>query len=317
MMLSRVAERVYWMGRYMERCESTARLINVNTKLLLDLPRGVSVGWGTLINISGSEEYFQRDTDDADERAVMRFMLADVNNPSSLINSLSSARENARITREILPSEVWELINDLHWYLKDNLGKGLARRERHILLQEVIDKVQQFTGMLAGCMSQNEAYSFISMGRNLERADMTSRIVDVGVSSILPASKIDTATEPFENILWMNVLRSLSAYQMYRQHVLDRVNAEDVVMFLFQDSMFPRSVEHCFAHLSQCLEGLPNGEDALRVLGSVRRKVKSADFSNLIDAGLDEYIDDLQAEIGEIHRSIAATWFLPEVQIAS
>src|SRR5690606_15485568 len=112
-------------------------------------------------------------------------------------------------------------------------------------------------------------------------------------------------------------LRSLSAYQMYRQHVLDRVNAEDVVMFLFQDGMFPRSIEHCFAHLSQCLEGLPNGEDALRVLGSVRRKVKSADFSNLIDAGLDEYIDDLQAEIGEIHGAIAATWFLPEVQIAS
>src|SRR5690606_3958706 len=130
-------------------------------------------------------------------------------------------------------------------------------------------------------------------GRNLERADMTSRIVDVGVSSILPAAKPDSVTEPFENILWMSVLRSLSAYQMYRQHVLDRVNAEDVVMFLFQDSMFPRSVEHCFAHLSQCLEGLPNGEDALRVLGSVRRKIKSADFPVLINAGLEEYIDDL------------------------
>src|SRR5690606_645349 len=152
--------------------------------------------------------------------------------------------------REILPSEVWELINDLHWYLKDNLAKGLARRERHILLQEVIDKVQQFTGMLAGCMSQNEAYSFISMGRNLERADMTSRIVDVGVSNILPAVKPGSVVESFENILWMSVLRSLSAYQMYRQHVLDRVNAEDVVMFLFQDALFPRSVEHCCAHLS-------------------------------------------------------------------
>ena len=317
MMLSRVAERVYWIGRYMERCESSARLINVNTKLLLDLPRGVSVGWGTLINISGSEEYFQRDADSADERAVMRFMLADSNNPCSLVNSLSYARENARITREILPSEAWELINDLYWYLNDNVNKGIARRGRHLLLQEVIDNVQQFTGMLSGTMSQNEAYKFISLGRNLERADMTTRIVNVGASSILPAVATDAVTEPFDNILWMSVLRSLSAYQMYRQHVLDRVNAEDVVMFLFQDALFPRAVEHCFGELATCLEELPNSEDVLRVLGSVRRKIKAADFAVLIDTGLGDFIEDLQTEIADLHGAIASTWFLPAVQVAS
>ncbi|MDO3384097.1 alpha-E domain-containing protein [Gilvimarinus algae] len=317
-MLSRVAERIYWMSRYMERCENAARLINVNTKLLLDLPRGVSVGWGTLVDISGGGDFFQKDTDNADERAVMRFMLADTNNPCSLISAITYARENARITREVMPSEIYELINDLYWYLKENLARGTARRERHILLEAVISRVQQFTGMLAGCMSQNDAYSFIRLGRNLERADMTSRIVDVGASRILPRAYEDNSSnEPYANILWMSVLRSLSGYQMYRQHVLDRVNAEDVVMYLFQDPLFPRAVEHCLGELADCVARLPNNDEVLRVLASVRRQLKTADFTVLIDDGLHDYIDNVQAEIASIHQVVAATWFLPEVQVAS
>ncbi|MDO3386496.1 alpha-E domain-containing protein [Gilvimarinus sp. SDUM040013] len=315
-MLSRVAERVYWMGRYMERCENVARLVDVNTKLLLDLPRGVSVGWGTLVDISGGSDFYRRDLDSADERAVMRFLLADMNNPSSLMSSITYARENARITREILPSEVYTLVNDLYLYLKDRFPKGAARGERQALLEEVIEKVQQFTGMLAGCMSHNDAYSFLRLGRNLERADMTSRIVDVGTSRILTKALEETeANEPFENILWMSVLRSLSGYQMYRQHVLDRVNAEDVVMFLVQDSLFPRSVAHCLSELSEAFDRLPNSDNAQRVLASVRRQLKTADILQLIESGLHEYIDSIQSSIGEVHSEIADTWFLPQVQV--
>lgn len=315
-MLSRVAERVYWMGRYMERCENVARLINVNTKLLLDLPRGVNVGWATLIDISGGADFYQRDLDSVDERAVMRFLLADANNPSSLLNSITYARENARITREILPSEVYTLVNDLYLYLKDSFPKGIARRERQVLLEVVVEKVQQFTGMLAGCMSQNDAYSFLRLGRNLERADMTSRIVDVGASRILhKAIEGIDANEPYANILWMSVLRSLSGYQMYRQHVLDRVNAEDVVMFLLQDSLFPRAVEHCLGELADSFARLPNSDEPERVLASVRRQLKTADIANLIEEGLHDYIDAVQSNIGEVHNAIAGTWFLPQVQV--
>ncbi|UTF61055.1 alpha-E domain-containing protein [Gilvimarinus sp. DA14] len=317
-MLSRVAERIYWMGRYMERCENAARLINVNTKLLLDLPRGVSVGWGTLVEIMGLDDYFSRDTQNADERSVMRFMLADTHNPSSLLTSMANARENARITREIMPSEVYELINDTYWYLNDYASGAVARRERHLLLEAVIQRVQQFTGMLAGCMSQNDAYSFIRLGRNLERADMTSRIVDVGASRILPKAVEDnSANEPYSNILWMSVLRSLSGYQMYRQHVLDRVNAEDVVMFLFQDPLFPRAVEHCLSELTDCFAKLPNSDQALHEVAALRRQLKGADFAALMDSGLHDYIDTVQSEIAAIHQAIAATWFLPQVQVSA
>src|SRR5690606_34625247 len=112
--------RIYWLGRYMERCENMARLVNVNSYLLLVLPRGVREGWGSLIDISGTGSYFNRDTVQADERTVVRLLQVDKEDPSSQLNSLSWAREHARITREIMPMEAWELINDLYHLIKEN-----------------------------------------------------------------------------------------------------------------------------------------------------------------------------------------------------
>lgn len=312
-MLSRVAERIYWLGRYMERSENTARLVNVNSHLLMDLPRGIRVGWGSLIAISGTADYFRRGAaESADERAVVRFMLADRENPASLLNSLSWARENARITREIIPTEAWELINNLYLEVNDNLSKSVARRERNRSLHQVIAGVQQFTGLLGGCMSRHSAYDFIRMGRNLERADMTTRIVDAGSADLLPhLSGGEDVLEPYNNILWMSVLRSLSAYQMYRQHVQDRVSAEDVVTFLLQDDIFPRTVCYSLGELESCLHKLPNSEEPLRAVTSVRRRLLTADVPALLKSGLQEYIDKLQLEVADIHRQIAGTWFLP------
>lgn len=315
-MLSRVAERIYWLGRYMERSENLARLVNVNSHLLMDLPKGIRVGWGSLIDISGTGDYFRRgDTEQADERTVVRFMLADRDNPASLLNNLSWARENARITREVIPMEAWELLNNVYLDAKENLSKSVARRERTKTLHQVIAGVQQFTGLLAGCMSHNNAYDFIRAGRNLERADMTTRIVDAGSADLLPhlTGAEDSVVEPYDNILWMSVLRSLSGYQMYRQHVQDRVNANDVVKFLLQDNMFPRAVAHALGELELCLQKLPNSEGPLRAVTGVRRRVRSADIPVLLQAGLQEYVDKLQLELGDVHQEIASTWFLPVV----
>ncbi len=312
-MLSRVAERIYWLGRYMERSENIARLVNVNSNLLLDLPSGVRVGWGSLIDISGTGNYFERDTQLADEKTVVHFMLVDKNNPASLINSLSWARENARITREIMPMEAWELINDLYHYIRDRAERVGSRRDRNIILQHVINSVQQFTGLLAGCMSHNNAYDLIRIGRNLERADMTTRIVDVGLVNLLPhlSSGTSESSEPYDNILWMNVLRSLSGYQMYRQQVRDRVNANAVVKFLLQSEDFPRAVAHSFKQLEQCLWGMPNSEKVLACIVNLQQKLETAELDQLLQHGLHEYIDEIQLEIGNLHFRIAETWFLP------
>lgn len=320
-MLSRVAERIYWLGRYMERSENVARMVNVNSNLLLDLPRGVKVGWGSLIDISGTGNYFNRDTDQADERTVVRFMLADKDNPSSLLNSLSWARENARITRETMPMEAWELVNDLYHTIKDNANAMTARRERSRMLLHVINQVQQFTGLLAGCMTHNDAYDFIRLGRNLERADMTTRIVDAGLVHLLPHLSSGSGSgsdvlQPYNNVLWMSVLRSLSGYQMYRQHVRDRVNAKDVVTFLLQNENFPRAVAHSLGELEGCLKKLPNSKVASTTVAKAIAHVKAADIPQLLEKGLHEYIDEIQYEIGNLHSVITETWFLP-VKITS
>lgn len=314
-MLSRVAERIYWLSRYAERAENTARLISVYSTLMLDVPRGTRVGWHTLTAITGCHEQFEQRYKEAEERNVMRFLLVDTSNPAAIMHSLEHARENARSTREIIPSEAWELLNNLYHYGKEQSGKAVSRKGRHPFLQEVIAHVQQFTGLLAGTMSHNDAYDFMRLGRNLERADMTTRIVDVGASSILPAlaERIDDeeALEPFSDILWMSVLTSLSAYQMYRQHVRDRVNAEDVALFLLQDEQFPRSVASCLSVLEVCLQSLPRSDDVLRSVAGMRRLIKETKMNELPKDRLHEFIDQLQQEIATIHNQIAETWFLP------
>ncbi len=317
-MLSRVAERIYWLGRYLERAENTARLLTVYSNLLLDLPRGTRVGWHTLVDITGSQLEFAEKYKETDERSVNRFLLSDPQNPSSILSSLSSARENARTTREIIPTEAWEQINNLYLFARDNVGKATARGPRHQLLQEIISHCQQIAGLLAGAMSHNSGYNFLRIARSLERADMTTRIVDVGSFTLVPSlmkggQPIEQSSKPFANMIWMSVLHSLSAYQMYRQHVLDRVNGEDVVTFLLQDGQFPRAVMHCLEKLQTCLRHLPNNTATQEQVLSTIAYLHDANISQLLESGLLEYIDQLQIEIATIHARITDTWFLPVV----
>lgn len=304
-MLSRVAERMYWFGRYVERAENTARLISVTTNLMLDLPKAKFI-WGSVVGITGSDEAYASRFSAKDERHVVRFLL---DNPSgSIRHSISMARENVRTTREILPNECWEKVNELHLFLGENIDKGIKRDARHRFLADIMAMCHELTGYLAGAMSNNEAYKFIKIGRNLERADMTTRILDVACLN-LTNDKHPEIME-YENIMWMNVLRSLTAYQMYRQHVRDRVNGEDVADFLVNDSDFPRSVAHCLREVQASFEKLPNADPPLRALAHAQRMLASQDVIALLQrGGLHQYIDEIQEDLGEVHRGIAETWF--------
>ena len=244
-MLSSVAERVYWLGRYLERVENAARLINVYSTMLLDLPSGSHIGWSLLIDITGANEDYQRAHQSVDEKQVVKFLLAEGRNPASVINCVSMMRENARTTREIIPSEAWELINNLYLTLREDFSRTISRRLRQQALETAIGDCQRIFGVLTGCMNHDTAFAFIQLGRKIERADMTSRIVDVGSISMLPAysrtTKQKRFLEPHENIVWMNVLRCVSGYQAYRQRTQSQVKGEDVVKFLLQDQAFPRA----------------------------------------------------------------------------
>ena len=312
-MLSRVAERIYWQARYLERAENTARLLGVFSTLLLDLPPGTKLSWRSLVEITGTDRAFDEKYKQASERNVMRFLLLD--SASSLLNTLENTRENARTTREIMPLEAFEQINDLFHYVKDNAGVSISGGSRHKFLEEIISNCHEISGLMAGSMSRGAAYSFVRLGRSLERADMATRIIDVGSGNLLTnigiGAKPAESNEPYENTLWMNILRSLTAYQMYRQHVKHRVNGEDVVRFLLQDDDFPRAATHVLTTITKVLKHLPNNAKAAKQVDKTLRIIEKGNISKLLGAGLFQYLDNLQVEIAKIHTSIADTWFLP------
>lgn len=303
-MLSRVAEKMYWFGRYIERAENTARIINVNTSLIMDLPRVKHI-WSSLIEITGCEQEFQNRFTVVDERNVIKFLLLD--DFHSIRSAVSNARENARTTREIMPSEAWEKVNELHLYIKNSGDLGLTRTGRHEFLSEIINRCNQLTGLLAGSMSDDIGYNFIKMGRYLERADMTTRITDVGCLNLLDDTRIEI--QNYENILWMNVLRSLTGYQMYRQNVQDRVRGEDVVNFLLKNRRFPRAVLHCLSEALTCCELMPHNDQTLRTIGQAIRTVDTDVISLLKESKLHDYIDEIQLDLADINHSIATSWF--------
>lgn len=305
-MLSRVAQNIFWMSRYIERAENTARLIMVNTNLLLDLPKGVQLGWKPIIEILGCEEYYLSQNDSFDERAVLKFLLADIKSHNSILYALQQARENARTIRDIIPREAWEQINDLFHISKSNAQSGYSKKGRYDYLKSIISGAQTITGLLAGTMLHDMGYDFLKMGRNLERADMTTRIIDVRSADLLPEHESLT---PFENIQWMSVLKSLTGYQMYRRTVQERVSRPYVLKFLLKEKTFPRSFFHALLEVKSCLQKLPRNKALITQLNDLGKVVLRADQAILEQDDLHQFIDDLQIGLARLNQEITKNYF--------
>jgi uncharacterized alpha-E superfamily protein len=312
-MLSRVAENVYWLARYLERAENMARLVNVNANLLLDLPPEYRPGWLALIDITGSREVFDAREKRAEERDIVHFLIADPDNSGSILSSVSSARENARTLRDVLPNEVWEHMNELSMEIKEKLPAALSKRTRFNFLQHIIRGMQTLAGELEGTMSRNDAFTFLMLGRNLERADMTSRIIDVRSAQPLPADA--PGFQPFETIQWLNLLKSLSGYQMYRLSQRTRVSRSAVLEFVLRDLQFPRACLFCLNEVEHFLRALPRSASVLDSLEGARSFLGDATPATLDQPGLHELIDRLQLHIIAVHQGVAQTYFPPRAGV--
>ncbi|MFC3203615.1 alpha-E domain-containing protein [Alteromonas oceani] len=306
-MLSRVANHIYWMERYLERAENTARLIQVNTHLLLDLPRNVTLGWEPIIDMLSFRDVFYDLYKEADEKSVIKFMVTDTANPGSIINCLAAVRENARIIREIIPSEAWEQINNLYIAAKADGQSVLTRRHRFNCLHRIIVANQTITGLLGGTMLRGEGYAFLRLGRHLERTDMTSRIIDVRSASLLP--DLSPEQSAFENIQWMGVLKSLTAYQMYRQEMRIRINRADVLEFLINNKQFPRSLQHGLMQIGKCLLELPKSDSISKQVEALSEELQQLDTHELTQDRLHEVIDDIQLGVVKLHQAIDSQYF--------
>lgn len=304
-MLSRVAETLYWSARYIERAENVARLVNVNNLLMMDLPRGVSPGWEPLIDIIGSRDLYAECYNDFSEKNVLKFLTVDPNHPSSILNSLQYARNNIRTVRDVVPREAWEMINGLYQDVKESPNRLLNKKERFAALKQIINASLQVFGALDATMNHDVGYAFLRFGSLLERADMTSRIIDVR-SSVIDEENQDI---PFENIQWMSVLRSLSGYQMYRQAMGVRVKPRDVLAFTLHDPLFPRSVMFCLYQLKKLTLEIPAGAELLGPIVHAISELEQQTVRELKGSRLHQYIDELQLDLGAIHQQLAEHYF--------
>jgi uncharacterized alpha-E superfamily protein len=308
-MLSRVAERAYWLARYLERAEDTSRLILARHNATLDMPRSVQPDWGMLLEVLGAREDFESKPGAANEKNILFYVFSNRDNPSSIISSLAQARENMRTSREVLPSEAWESVNSLYLSVARRASKGLPRSSRHSVLNGVIQSSQLITGMLSGCMNQDEAYQFLRLGRNLERAEMSTRTIDVASADLMAEGE---EALPYQNVLWMNVLQSLSAYQMYRLSMRNNVRPPDALQFLLRNRVFPRSVACCLMELESSIKLLPHGDAALKTVQSVHRKLGRTEIGELEGERLHDFLDNLQKKLQDVHEAVYSTWFSPQ-----
>ncbi len=304
-MLARVAENIYWMARYLERAEDMARLINVNASLTLDLPKGLSPIWSQLIAITGADAHYPGK--EYDERSVLKFLISDPQSPVSILACLACARENARTIRDAIPREVWETINSAYLHAKEQASQALTKRGRFGFLDGIIHQCQQITGILSGTMNHDAGYLFLRIGRFLERADMTSRIVDIRSANLLPDATMARAT--YENLQWMSVLRSLTGYQMYRREMQIRIRRTEVLRFLFRSEVFPRSLSFSINGVSNAVARLPNHDKVQLVIHRLRRQLDHAQIDKLRQADLQAFIDQLQIGFGQLHDELVVAYF--------
>lgn len=306
-MLSRVAERVYWMARYVERAEDTARLVAAYNHLVMDVPRGTQPGWDVLIRILDADPVFERWFNVRNEQNVLRLLIGEATSECSIPYAIRLARENVRTTRDVLPDEVWELVNELYLYSAEASEKSVARKGRQAYLEEIVQRCQVINGVLRSTLCRDHTYRFIKIGQLLERADMTTRVIDVGASDFLAHEGV---AQGIEHLLWGTLLKSLSALGAYRRLIEPQVEKNAAVDFVFMEATFPRSVRFCIREIRRELGELSNANLSLRTTERIRRKLRGFEAANFAQPELHSYIEELQVLINSLHEAITDTWFL-------
>jgi uncharacterized alpha-E superfamily protein len=314
--LSRVADAIYWMSRYVERAENVARFVDVNLNLMLDYPAGQRPSWEPLVLTTGDHVWFIEHYGDPTADAVMRFLTFDREYPNSILSSVILARENARSVREIISREMWQHINEFYLMVVAASRSALSPEELSDFYARVKLSGIHFEGVTDATLSRGEAWHFARLGRMLERADKTSRILDVKYFILLPAVR-DVGTA-LDQLGWVALLNSASALQMYRQkHQV--TTPELVAEFLLLDPDFPRSIRYGVVEAQDSLHVLTGGPpartpqnstaDAEHLLGELRARLESARIEQIMRQGLHQYLDDVQLALNEIGATLGRRFF--------
>lgn len=313
-MLSRVADAVYWMSRYLERAVNLARLVDVNWLLTLDMPENFGEQWEPLVATTGDRELFFSRFDTADRDTVLRFLLFDTEYNNSIRSCLRLARENARTIREMIPTEMWEEVN-IFYHLVERAADHpeAVVANPFSFCNEVKRRGFILGGVSAAAMTRDEAFYFTHMGRMLERADKTSRLLDVKYFHLLPTAEDVNST--LDHIQWSALLKAASGFQAYR-HRFGPIVPSQVVEFMLLDHDFPRAVLHCLTVARNSLHQITGtaighfSNEAEKVLGQLVGEMSFYDVDEIFGRGLHEFTDNLQTRMNKVDDAVARSFFI-------
>jgi uncharacterized alpha-E superfamily protein len=313
-MLSRVADSIYWMSRYVERAENVARFIDVNLNLALDVGPEMDRHWDPLIYTTGDHAEFQARYPEGTQQNVIQFLTFDAENPNSILCCLRTARENARTVRDMISSPMWEEMNKFYLLAKTASQPQVLASPFDFFAQI---KLSAYTldGAVQSTLSHGEAWHFHRMGQLIERADKTSRILDVKYYLLLP-QVADIGTQLDTN-QWAALLKSATALEMYRK-AHGRITPQQVAEFLLMDREFPRAVRFCVGHAEQSLLTITGGtrgtfdNQAEQLLGRLRSELDYTNIEEIFAKGLHEFIDQFQEKVNGVGQAISETFFAVE-----
>ena len=312
-MLCRVAESLFWMSRYLERAENQARFIGVTLNIALGYRGSEDVLWSSLLHAGSDVENFEKHYSQTTRENVIQYLLFDRENLNSVSNCLAAARENARSIRENLTTPMWEAIN--RFYLRVRQAAVQAPqvlRQPHPFLERIKRSAHQVSGVAAATWSRGEAWQFSNIGCLLERADKTSRILDVKYFILLPNPA--HVGSPVDVVQWAALLESTSALQTYRR-THGRIQPSSVVDFLILNSSFPRSLKFCIRESETCLRAITGtpahsfSNPAEHLLGQMSSQLNYARASDIISNGLHQFVDDFQARLNAVGQAVSDTFF--------
>ena len=312
MLLARMADAVYWAGRYLERAEDMARVVAVHGETHIDLPVGEDVGWWPLIEITGAASEFRAAAlgrPAPAEGQVVDFVLVDRDNPASILSSIAAARANLRRARPVVPREVWELCNEL-WMASSLDAHHVGNRGARVRwLRRVVERCAQIGGVVEHTMRRDDALAFLRIGQQLERADLTCRTLSVHAETALPPDGGDVYTEVHR----MALLRSLASYQPYRRVMPARADGGSILRFLLQDEASPRAVGACLAEVRTLLKGLPRNEPVVAAATEAAVRVGDAPLGQLTPPALRAYLHELEKGIADVHDHLDTVYFMRSV----
>ncbi|WP_108646137.1 alpha-E domain-containing protein [Polynucleobacter rarus] len=334
-MLSRTADCLYWMSRYNERAENTARMLDVayQTSLMPHPNSTMEETWRKILNVSLLENLFESKYSEYTRENVLQFMISDLDNPSSILTCLNSARVNARIIRGKIPSEVWETQNLTYLNVQKFLP-NTPEDDPSAFFEWVKYRCHLFHGVVIGTMLVNESFKFLEIGTYLERADNTARILkakyqvhragqqqssQMNVGSMSQSQSSTTRPSPiqsneiFDFYHWVSLLRSVSAFEIYRQTYADQITPERIVDLLVFNPLLPRSLTKCINTLLSLLGDLKahQSRDIEHLVSKLKSELDYSDVDDVFAEGLDNFIQRFLEKINHIADEFSNSYLIP------